>query len=111
MKNAIENFAVLLVIVLIGAIVVLIAQYNLINDNDHMADISKFVSKQLENTKENTKSYLEQLEHYKEEAILVNSKNGKHSNGNVNKTKEKNDNIINEIDTIVNAAIKERQLH
>jgi len=64
MKNILESFAVLLVVLLSMTIVFLIVKYNMIEDNSVKEDFS-FVTPQHKVTKkEKTKSYLESLEGY-----------------------------------------------
>lgn len=107
MKNRAESLAVLFIIALLGLIVALIIQYSMMSENKSFIDMSKFVSKQLEGSKEDVNRYLEKLEHYKEEEIPSNTKKRKSADNNVAKIKEKNDNITNEINAVVDATIED----
>lgn len=63
MKNILESFAVFLVALLSLAIMFFIVQYNLIEEDDTMEEITLSVSKK-DIVKDKTKSYLDSLEGY-----------------------------------------------
>lgn len=64
MKNLLESFAVVLVGILSLAIVFLIVQYNLIEDDNLVEEIAVIVPQKKVTRKENVKSYLDSLEGY-----------------------------------------------
>jgi len=64
MKNLLESFAVSLVLILSLAIIFFIVQYNLIEDDSMMEEITFTAPQKKKTTAEKTKSYLDSLEGY-----------------------------------------------
>jgi len=80
MKNIVENVALMLVVVFSIAIVVLIVQYNLLEDeNIEYLDQGTSVVKKLSKEQETTE-YLKELESYKEVNSKVNPRQESHLN-------------------------------
>ncbi len=94
MKNVLESFAVLLVAILSLAIIFFIVQYNLIEDDSIIEEITLTAPQEKKTTVEKTKSYLDSLEGYGDDVdVQVDATKESAVNKVIVKSEERNDAI------------------
>lgn len=109
MKHIGESIAVIAVGLLFVTIIGLIVEYNLIDSSNDMIEDEKEIAISVEHTKkEKTSDYLKSIEGYKEVEVQVDATQEEEKSINIEKAKAelKNDDIVNEISSVVDSALK-----